>query len=413
MVVKSKEEPNNGHWVYPEIVNIDEWFGFIYRIIDKKNNREYIGKKQFKERTSKKLVTRKNKIWTEKESNWKRYTSSSTELNEVIKNDPRENFIFIIESLRNTKGSLTYAEVECMIDNDVLRARNPDGSRKFYNKIIPPIKFLPPLLTEDEDSHRIYNKIKDIYPDMNFCWEHGMCEEDRVEFRERYRLGENHSFKRKKTHEEYEKWLDENWRGSNNPMHGRTGELSVRYGKSPYENMSEEQIDELKQHLSVIRKGKKTGISCFKNFTEEQLDNHKKNLSVKMSGENNPMYGKQSMADKSSEEIASWKQKISDTTKGRPKSEETKTKMRHTRGKQEEAICPECNFSGGSSNMKRYHFENCSVKEIRTNIENSGIDFTKRGWVSALSPLIGKSPSEVKKYLEQSMPDFLKSCFPN
>ena len=56
--------------------------------------------------------------------------------------------------------------------------------------------------------------------------------------------------------------------------------------------------------------------------------------------------------------------KLSEDTRKKmckPKSEETKLKMRKPKSL---ATCPHCNLTGGSQNMKRWHFGNC--KSIQT-----------------------------------------------
>lgn len=58
------------------------------------------------------------------------------------------------------------------------------------------------------------------------------------------------------------------------------------------------------------------------------------------------------------------REKISKSGKGRKLSEETKIKMRTPKGPQRKLVCPHCNKEGGSSNIKRYHFENCSSLTI-------------------------------------------------
>lgn len=51
---------------------------------------------------------------------------------------------------------------------------------------------------------------------------------------------------------------------------------------------------------------------------------------------------------------------------GKHHSEESKNKNRdaHIGIKQPPVICPHCNKHGGTSNMKRYHFDNCKLKSI-------------------------------------------------
>jgi len=65
---------NNGHWQYPIEIDAQEWFGFVYRIIELNTGREYIGKKQLKMYTKKKIKDRKNRKTVIKESAWRKYT---------------------------------------------------------------------------------------------------------------------------------------------------------------------------------------------------------------------------------------------------------------------------------------------------------------------------------------------------
>lgn len=134
-----------GHWTFPIEFDVNDWFGFIYRITELDSQREYIGKKQFKKLQRKKIKGRKNKKHVYSDSDWKKYTGSSKALNESIEKNGKENYTFEILSLHKTKGSLYYAEVCRQIDEDVLRATLPDGTRKYFNGNIAAVKFLPPL----------------------------------------------------------------------------------------------------------------------------------------------------------------------------------------------------------------------------------------------------------------------------
>ena len=51
--------------------------------------------------------------------------------------------------------------------------------------------------------------------------------------------------------------------------------------------------------------------------------------------------------------------------KGKPRSEETKAKMRKPKQKQKQITCPHCGKTGGGSNMKRWHFDNCTNQSVR------------------------------------------------
>lgn len=141
---------DNGHWEFPHEFQIEEWFGFIYRILELNTGREYIGKKQFWSNRTKIVKGRKNRKHFKKESDWRTYTSSSVELNKSIKLYGKDNYKFIIVSLHRTKGSLHYREVELQITEDVLRKRLDNGLRKYYNGNISAVKFYPPELNEDE-----------------------------------------------------------------------------------------------------------------------------------------------------------------------------------------------------------------------------------------------------------------------
>lgn len=94
----------------------DGFFGFIYIIEDKLNNRRYIGKKDFFSSTR-----YKNKNKEVAESDWLYYTGSNDVLNAIIK----QHGVGIIErriiSRFTTRKHLDFAEVEYMFTLGVLR----------------------------------------------------------------------------------------------------------------------------------------------------------------------------------------------------------------------------------------------------------------------------------------------------
>ena len=139
-----------GHWEFPHEFNVEDWFGFIYRIAELNTGREYVGKKQFHSNLTKAVKGRKNRKHFKKESSWRTYTSSSIELNKSIELYGKENYKFQIISLHKTKGSLHYREVELQVMEDVLRTRLPCGIRKYYNGNISAVKFYPPSEHVDE-----------------------------------------------------------------------------------------------------------------------------------------------------------------------------------------------------------------------------------------------------------------------
>jgi Putative endonuclease segE, GIY-YIG domain len=144
-----------GHWIFPHEFDINEWFGFIYKIVEINTSREYIGKKQFFSNRTKAVKGRKNRKHYRKESDWRTYTGSSKELNLNIEQTGKENYQFFILSLHKTKGSLHYREVELQVKLDVLRTRLTNGTRKYYNGNISAVKFYPPDEHQDEIKMKI------------------------------------------------------------------------------------------------------------------------------------------------------------------------------------------------------------------------------------------------------------------
>ena len=141
---------DTGHWEFPHDFNTDDWFGFLYRIIEVPTGMEYVGKKQFHQHLRKTVKGRVNKKKVTKDSDWKTYTGSSVRLNEAIKINGHDKYRFEIVSLHKTRASLVYAEVKCQIMEEVLRTKLPNGTRKFYNGLIASVKFIPPEDHPDE-----------------------------------------------------------------------------------------------------------------------------------------------------------------------------------------------------------------------------------------------------------------------
>lgn len=89
----------NGHWLFPE--QMGEGVGFIYVIRDHVLRRMYLGKK---------LFYGTGKLNKGQESNWKKYTSSSKVVNDLLKIRPKDEFEFICIEQYETKGTLSYSE---------------------------------------------------------------------------------------------------------------------------------------------------------------------------------------------------------------------------------------------------------------------------------------------------------------
>lgn len=123
-----------GHWNIDAVGEFDpvDYFGFIYEITQRSTGKSYIGKKFFKFKRKK---TKKDKSRT-KESDWRDYTSSSELLNEMIDEAGKDDFEFKILILCTGRCMLTYCELEQQFAHDVLRARLPNGERKYFNNTI-------------------------------------------------------------------------------------------------------------------------------------------------------------------------------------------------------------------------------------------------------------------------------------
>ena len=128
-----------GHWITNEF-NINDYHGFVYLITNITTNKKYIGKKNLWSTVTKKvkMITKIGKKNTKvtSESNWREYTGSCITLNEDIKLLGKDNFRFEIITLCKTRGLLSYTEMELQFKCDVLRAKDQNGDKSYYNSII-------------------------------------------------------------------------------------------------------------------------------------------------------------------------------------------------------------------------------------------------------------------------------------
>ena len=112
--------------------DINDFFGYVYRIINLQNGREYIGRKYFwKFRTPK---GKKRKV--KSESDWKKYYGSCPELKEESQQLGRQNFSRTILSLHKTAGKTNYEETKQLFTKGVLTEQLDDGTPKYYNSNI-------------------------------------------------------------------------------------------------------------------------------------------------------------------------------------------------------------------------------------------------------------------------------------
>lgn len=109
----------------------EEYQGFVYLITDLTNNKKYIGKKFFwKPKTLPVTKTRKRRVKTRVESDWRSYYGSSTEVKLLVEKHGAESFKREILKLCKTKGECSYYEAKMQFEYDVLL------SDEFYNEFI-------------------------------------------------------------------------------------------------------------------------------------------------------------------------------------------------------------------------------------------------------------------------------------
>ena len=120
-------------WIYNEVPftsdDIGDYYGFVYLITNKSNQRKYIGRKYLWQFRTPKGKKRKVKS----ESDWKNYYGSCPELKEDIDKLGRENFSRTILSLHKTKGKTNYEETRQLFINNVLTESLDAGGPAFYN----------------------------------------------------------------------------------------------------------------------------------------------------------------------------------------------------------------------------------------------------------------------------------------
>ena len=99
---------------------IEDNFGFIYIITDLENSKKYIGKKNFYSVRKVKGKTRRQR----KESDWKKYYSSSKIIKEIVKECGTSRFKREILLLCKSQGELNYSENKYLFMNEVLESED-------------------------------------------------------------------------------------------------------------------------------------------------------------------------------------------------------------------------------------------------------------------------------------------------
>jgi len=135
---KNNTDLDNGHWEFHTKMDPHKFFGFTYLIRCTKTGKGYIGRKQYKHAGKK---TSRNHG---KEMAWRTYAGSSIHLAAHIRKVKAANIQFICLGEYSCRGDLVYAEVAEQVKRDVLRVRQDNGEREYFNGQISAIKFIPP-----------------------------------------------------------------------------------------------------------------------------------------------------------------------------------------------------------------------------------------------------------------------------
>lgn len=128
----SYENPWTYHGEVFDSDNIQDFFGFVYRIECIETSRIYIGRKYFWSFRKPKGKTRKVKS----ESDWKKYYGSCPELKEDIKKYGKDKFQRTILSLHKTVGKTNYEETRQLFLNNVLTESLDNTIPRYYNSNI-------------------------------------------------------------------------------------------------------------------------------------------------------------------------------------------------------------------------------------------------------------------------------------
>ena len=109
----------------------EEYQGFVYQITDLVTGKKYIGKKFFwKPKTLPVTKTRKRRVKTRTESDWRSYYGSSREVKELVESQGQDKFKREILKLCKTKGECSYYEAKFQFDFEVLFRDD------YYNELI-------------------------------------------------------------------------------------------------------------------------------------------------------------------------------------------------------------------------------------------------------------------------------------
>ena len=125
---------NHMTWLYnnkPFEDTPEEYQGFVYCITELDTGKKYIGKKFFwKPKTLPVTKTRKRRVKTRTESDWRKYYGSSKQVLSLVESKGVDNYKREILKFCKTKGECSYWEAKLQFEYDVLL------SDEYYNEFI-------------------------------------------------------------------------------------------------------------------------------------------------------------------------------------------------------------------------------------------------------------------------------------
>ena len=121
-------------WLYqdqPFDETPEQYQGFVYLITEINTGKKYIGKKFFwKPKTLPVTKTRKRRVKTRVDSDWRDYYGSSKEVKLLVEKNGKDKYKREILRLCETKGECSYYEAKLQFEYDVLLRDD------FYNEFI-------------------------------------------------------------------------------------------------------------------------------------------------------------------------------------------------------------------------------------------------------------------------------------
>ena len=121
-------------WLYNEQIfdeTPEEYQGFVYLITELDTGKKYVGKKFFwKPKTLPITKSRKRRVKTRVESDWRKYYGSSITVKNLVEEKGLDNWKREILKLCETKGECSYYEAKLQFEHDVLL------TDEYYNEFI-------------------------------------------------------------------------------------------------------------------------------------------------------------------------------------------------------------------------------------------------------------------------------------